>query len=36
MSVIVREMNRYYIFVKGSPEKIHELSLPESIPKDFK
>jgi len=37
MSVIVKDPNeKYYkIFCKGSPQKIKELCLPETIPEDF-
>lgn len=39
MSVIVRnyldEQNPYHYFVKGSPEKIKELSNKASLPSDF-
>ncbi len=39
MTVIVRnyldEETPYHYFVKGSPEKIKELSIPTSIPLDF-
>jgi cation-transporting ATPase 13A2 len=37
MSVITRSLidTKYRVFAKGSPEKIKELSLPESIPKNF-
>lgn len=39
MSVIVRnyldEQNPYHYFVKGSPEKIKELSIKASLPSDF-
>lgn len=37
MSVIVENLteNNQYVFVKGSPEKIRELCLVNSIPKDF-
>ena len=37
MSVITRGLNdsSFRVFVKGSPEKIKELSIPESIPHDF-
>lgn len=32
MSVIVKDKDDYYVFVKGSPEKMAELSLPNTIP----
>lgn len=32
MSVIVKDKDDYYVFVKGSPEKMAELSLPDTIP----
>jgi len=37
MSVITRGLNdtKFRVFSKGSPEKIKELSLPETIPDDF-
>jgi cation-transporting ATPase 13A2 len=37
MSVITMNLQNNHVtaFVKGSPEKIKELSIPTSIPKDF-
>lgn len=37
MSVVTRSLTdtKFRVFTKGSPEKIKELSIPESIPKDF-
>ena len=37
MSVIVKNIQtrRFWTFVKGSPEKIQELSLKNSLPADF-
>lgn len=37
MSVIARNNldNRYVCFIKGSPEMIHDLSRPDTIPEDF-
>jgi cation-transporting ATPase 13A3/4/5 len=35
MSVIVSEEGRLTIQVKGSPEKLRELCLPESLPSNF-
>jgi len=37
MSVIVRNKNDYslHAFVKGSPERINELCLANSLPKNF-
>ena len=35
MSVVARKIDGYYSFVKGSPEKIIELCLAESIPEDY-
>jgi cation-transporting ATPase 13A3/4/5 len=38
MSVLVRDNSngRYYVFCKGSPEKIHDLSVNRTIPHNFK
>ncbi|CAD8208856.1 unnamed protein product [Paramecium octaurelia] len=36
MSVIVKDKDDYYVFVKGSPEKMAELSNQSTIPVDFK
>ncbi|CAK64447.1 unnamed protein product (macronuclear) [Paramecium tetraurelia] len=36
MSVIVKDTDDYYVFVKGSPEKMAELSMQNTIPTDFK
>ncbi|CAD8190017.1 unnamed protein product [Paramecium pentaurelia] len=36
MSVIVKDKDDYYVFVKGSPEKMAELSIQNTIPIDFK
>jgi len=37
MSVLVKNSNEQFfkVFTKGSPEKVKELCLPESIPEDF-
>jgi len=37
MSVLVKNSNEpyYKVFAKGSPEKIKELCIPESVPEDF-
>ena len=35
MSVLVQDGDNYYVFVKGSPEKIEELSTI-GIPVDYK
>ena len=37
MSVITKNVNEEYykIFCKGSPEKLKELCIPETIPADF-
>ena len=37
MSVICKNQidNKFKAFVKGSPEKISELCLPETLPNDF-
>ena len=37
MSVICKNEfdNKYRVFVKGSPEKISELCLPETLPNNF-
>lgn len=37
MSVVVKELNdpHYILYCKGSPEKIAEMSKPETLPKDF-
>ena len=36
MNVIVREGEKTKIIVKGSPEKIEELSRKDSLPENFK
>ena len=35
MSVLVTSKNKHYSFVKGSPEKIKELSIPSTIPANY-
>ncbi len=37
MSVVVKELNspNFVLYCKGSPEKVAELSKPETLPKDF-
>ena len=37
MSVLSKDLNsaKFRAFIKGSPEKIKELSIPESVPENF-
>lgn len=32
MSVVVKENNKYYYFIKGAPEKVISICKKESIP----
>ena len=35
MSVVVKKDDEYYAYVKGSPEKIGSLCLPDTLPHDY-
>ena len=35
MSVVVEEKDKYFVFCKGSPEKIFEMANKDSIPQNY-